>query len=273
MAESDVKIKASLNEMIKEFNESPSKYYYVKYYNGDENYKGNDDEKIVFEALLRHNEIGNRSIKRSSPYTFETLEKTFEKYIKEYQEEITNKNYLYEPIKNNKYYISENDSYDIVKEVDNGYKVKSFGEHLYILTYGWQGYYYKDYDAFKNGNDVCYIPEYNHVNDHENCLMVSERDITDDKYYRKDIIREVREELIGKSYQDFFNKIVPQKLINQIATIVFDTIDWQHPSSYLYETQWDDTIKDYFLNHPKDLEKYGSEEIKKELGKQEMIYE
>lgn len=273
MAECYVKIKASLDEMVKNFNEVPSKYYNVKYYNGEKNYNGNNEEKIIFEVLLRHNEIGNRSIKRSSPYTFETLEKKLEKCVKEYEEEIVNKNYLYQPIKNNKYYVSENESYDIIKEVDNGYKVKDFfGECFYVLTYGWQGYYYKDYDAFKKGNDVCYIPEYNYVNNHENCLIVSERDNTDDKYYRKDIIKEVRNELSGKVYQDFFYKRVPQKLINYIATVVFDTVDWQHPSSYLYETEWDDTIKDYFLKHPKDLEKYGSEELKKELKEQEMVY-
>ena len=273
MAESYVKIKTTLNDMKREFYNSSYRYYSVKYYKGKENCNVADDEETVFDVHLKHDQIGNRSIERGSPYTFDTLEKTLEKYVKEYKEEIVNKNYLYQPIKNNKYFVSENESYDIEKEVDNGYKVKSFfGERLYILTYGWQGYYYKDYDAFKNGNDVCYIPEYNYVNNNENCLIVSEKDNTDDKYYRKDIIKEVREELSGKVYQDFFNKRVPQKLINYIASIVFDTVDWQHPSSYLYETEWDDTIKDYFLHHPKDLDKYGSEELKKELKEQEMVY-
>ena len=273
MAESYVKIKTTLNDMKREFNNSSYKYYSVKYYKGKEYCNVADDEETVFDVHLKHDQIGNRSIERGSPYTFDTLEKTLEKYVKEYKEEIVNKNYLYQPIKNNKYFVSENESYDIEKEVDNGYKVKSFfGERLYILTYGWQGYYYKDYDAFKNGNDVCYIPEYNYVNNNENCLIISEKDNTDDKYYRKDIIKEVREELSGKVYQDFFNKRVPQKLINYIASIVFDTVDWQHPSSYFYETEWDDTIKDYFLHHPKDLDKYGSEELKKELKEQEMVY-
>lgn len=273
MAESIVKIKASLNEMLKEVEKSESKYYYIKYYNGSKNYTGDDDKAIVFEALLRHNEIGNRSIERNSPYTFETLEKTFEKLVQEYQEEISNKNYMNEPIKNNKYYVSESDGYEIIKDVDNGYKVRGyFGEKLYVLTYGWQGYYYKDYEAFKTDDDVCYIPEYNNVAENKNCLLISERDKTDDKYYRKDIINEVKNELNSRTYQCFFNKKAPKKLIENIAEIVFDIIDWQHPSSYLYETDWDETIKEYFSNHSKDLEKYASEELKKELEEQEMVY-
>lgn len=186
----------------------------------------------------------------------------------------TNKNYIYDPVKNGKYYIAETKSFDIVKKVDNGYKVKDEqGINQYILQYGWQGYYYKDYEAFKNGKDVCYIPEYNYANGLEGCLIISEKDVTDDKYHRKDILREVRNELGGKVYQEFFNKRIPQKLISQIAANVFDVIDWQHPSSYISETEWDDTIKDYFLKQPKDLEKYASEELKREIKEQEMIYE
>lgn len=190
------------------------------------------------------------------------------------KEEVINKKYLYDPIKNKKYFVSENEGYEIIKKVENGYKVQNnLKEKFYILTYGWQGYYYKDYTAFKTGKDVCYIPEYNYVNNDENCLIISEKDISDDKYYRKDIIKEVREELNGNVYKNFFNKRVPQKLINYIAEIVFDTVDWQHPSSYLYEKEWDDDIKEYFIKHPKDLEKYGSEELKKELEEREMSYE
>ena len=87
MAESRIKIRATTNEMNKNFNENPSKYYYVKYFNGEKYYKGKDNVPIVFETLIRHNEIGNRSIERSAPYTFETLEKTLEEKVKEYEQE------------------------------------------------------------------------------------------------------------------------------------------------------------------------------------------
>lgn len=278
MAESYIKIKASYNELKKEFDESKDPYFYIKYFDADKNYNGDDNEKIVCEALIRHNEIGNRSVERSAPYTLSSLKKTMEKYVKEYEIDcVTNKNFLHEPVKNYKYFISENEYYNIDKKVENGYKVSKEDEYFYILIYGWQGYYYKDYEAFKNGDDVCYIPEYNSVNnaghipeyncvnDNEKYMIISEKIESDDKYYRKDIINEVKTELCGKSYKDFFNDYVPENLINHIAEIVFDTIDWQHPSSYLYETEWDDTIKEYFVNYPDEIEKYASENLKKEV--------
>lgn len=84
MAESRIKIKSTVNEMDKNFRACPSEYYYIKHYNGSKNYKGNDNETIVFEVLLRHNEIGKRNIERSQPYTFDTLEKTLSEKVKEY---------------------------------------------------------------------------------------------------------------------------------------------------------------------------------------------
>ena len=85
--ESYIKIKASLNKMRYEFENGDSPYYYVKYFSGDDTYDGNDDKEIIFECLIRHNEIGNRKIERSAPYTFNTLEKILEKKCKEYEEE------------------------------------------------------------------------------------------------------------------------------------------------------------------------------------------
>lgn len=85
--ESYVKIKSSLNEMEQKFNKSNSIYYCVKYYDGTKNYKNDNNELIVFECLIRHNEIGNRKIERSAPYTFETLESTLKQKCKEYEEE------------------------------------------------------------------------------------------------------------------------------------------------------------------------------------------
>lgn len=90
MAESRIKIKSTVNEINKHFKECPSKYFYIKYFNGEKNYKGNDDEKITFEVLIRHNEIGNRDIERKQAYTLETLEQTLAEKVKEYiKEEIS----------------------------------------------------------------------------------------------------------------------------------------------------------------------------------------
>lgn len=223
---------------------------------------------------LKHDQIGNRSIERGSPYTFDTLEKTLEKYVKEYKEENVNKNYLYQPIKNSKYFVSENESYDIEKEVDNGYKVKSFfGERLYILTYGWQGYYYKDYDAFKGNDDVCYIPEYANKEESSSCIVVPLDKNNNSIYYRDDLLNAVRNEINGKVYVDFFVEKAPEKLIEQIAEYVLDVVDWQHPESYIYETEWDDTIKEYFSKNEDDKNKYASSELIKELNSGEFEYE
>ena len=90
MSESRIKIKASVDEIYKHYKESPSKYFYIRHYNGDKYYKGNDKELIIFEALIRHNEIGNRSIERGTPYTLNTLEKTLSEKVKEFEQEKAN---------------------------------------------------------------------------------------------------------------------------------------------------------------------------------------
>lgn len=84
MSESRIKIRATVNEINKNFRECPSKYYYIRHYDGSKNYKENDDEPIVFEVLIRHNEIGKRSIERKNPYTFDSLEKTLTQKVTEY---------------------------------------------------------------------------------------------------------------------------------------------------------------------------------------------
>lgn len=86
--ESRIKIKASLNTMESKFKDSNSPYYFIKYYDGTDNYKDDDNEIIIFKCLIRHNEIGNRRIEKSTPYTFETLESALEKKCMEYEKEL-----------------------------------------------------------------------------------------------------------------------------------------------------------------------------------------
>ena len=90
MAESRVKIRATANEINKHFKECPSEYFYIKYFNGEKYYTGDDDKVIVFETLIRHNEIGGRNIERSSPYTLQTLEKILKEKVEEYEKEQEN---------------------------------------------------------------------------------------------------------------------------------------------------------------------------------------
>ena len=87
MGESRIKIIATVNEINKHFKECPSEYFYIKSFNGEKNYNGNDNEIITFETLIRHNEIGNRTIERSSPYTISSLEEKMSKLVNEYKKE------------------------------------------------------------------------------------------------------------------------------------------------------------------------------------------
>ena len=86
--ESRIKIKSSLNTMKSKFNDSNSPYYFIKYYDGKDNYKNDDNEIIIFNCLIRHNEIGDRKIERFAPYTFETLESALEEKCMEYKKEL-----------------------------------------------------------------------------------------------------------------------------------------------------------------------------------------
>lgn len=184
-----------------------------------------------------------------------------------------NKNYFFEPIIDNKYYISEKKSYEIIKEVDNGYLVKNKkNKQFCILTYGSQGYYYKDYDAFNNDNGVCYIPEYNSTKENENALIIPTNKKNENIYYRKDILDAVKRELNSSIYRDLFNKEIPSKLIENIAIQTFEIIDWQHPESYLSEVDWDEDIIYYFSNNKDDIDKYASNELKEMLNYRNETY-
>ena len=85
--ESDIKIRTSLKRMQEEFKKSDSKYYYIKNYHHNGKIE-NDNRSVVFECLIRHNEIGNNSIERGKPYSFEELEKELEIKCEEYAKSI-----------------------------------------------------------------------------------------------------------------------------------------------------------------------------------------
>lgn len=145
--ESHIKIRASLNRMKQEFSKGNSPYYFIKYYNGTKDYKNNDNEPIIFECLIRHNEIGNRKIERSTPYTFETLESTLERKCKEYEEEQQdNELYLLDHIlyKHKIYDITldyDENKNIVAKDDDNIWKGKEFYDFLYdeVFVYNSQG--------------------------------------------------------------------------------------------------------------------------------------
>lgn len=83
--ESYIKIKSSISQMKNKFNNSDSKYYYIKYYSICNNNVEDNNSIAIFDCLIRHNEIGNKSIERTDPYTFESLEKILKDKCDEYE--------------------------------------------------------------------------------------------------------------------------------------------------------------------------------------------
>lgn len=85
MAESRIKIRATLTEMRNEFNNPKSNYYDIRHYNGIKDYI--DEDNIIFDVLVRHVELGNKKLERKKPYTFTTLKETIENIINDNQKE------------------------------------------------------------------------------------------------------------------------------------------------------------------------------------------
>ena len=158
---------------------------------------------------------------------------------------LINEDYYYKPIKNNKYFISETEYFDILKKADFGYLLKDKKNKTYYANGRTiQGYVYKDSNSYKSGKGICYIPEsdfegINILNDYIDSNNVKE-------YTRKDILNAVKRELIN-CYDDLFkSKKIPNKLIENISDEVFNVVDWECPESYLAETDWTEDIIDYF---------------------------
>ena len=115
-------------------------------------------------------------------------------------------------------------------------------DNFYELKSTFNGYCYKDENAFKSKKGVCYIPEYNTINkDYDTEYKIPKDKIEDYAYYTYEGIRqEVKEELYINYSEDYK---ITEKDIDKITEIVFDMIDWQHPSSLLAEIDWSEDLK------------------------------
>ena len=183
--------------------------------------------------------------------------------------EYSNEDYMYDPIKNDKYFISETEYFDIVKKADYGYLLKDKKSNTYYsCEQTIQGYIYKDYEAFKDGKGICYIPEssftgFNSLNDYISSKMVKE-------YSKADINNGVKKELY-QNYSDCFkSKKIPKKLIEGISEFVIDVVDWQAPESFIYETDWTEDIMNYFENNKEDIG-FASDLLLEQLEEKESI--
>lgn len=115
---------------------------------------------------------------------------------------------------------------------DNGY----IEDNCYVLESGWQGWYYKDYQAFKDKKGVCYIPEYHGGYDED---MFNDRipfdEIEKHSYYTYDSIKEMVVEY-------FKGGNVTDEEIEHICFCIFSWVDWQHCSCLLEEVDWEELI-------------------------------
>lgn len=122
-----------------------------------------------------------------------------------------------------------------IEHVKNGYGwrvIDDQGNITYFGEYVYQGVIYKDYDAYKSGNGVCYIDEYGFENEEQNMNELFE-------FAAK---KGVASELVDNPY--FAKKGYTRKDIIEVcegdekeADFIFETIDWQSPESIYDEIE------------------------------------
>ena len=167
-------------------------------------------------------------------------------------------------------------SFKTVYQADIGSVVKicdkdsKYNNKLMYMSEGTDnGYCYKDYKTFKNEPDkICYIAECNfdddlfmdYVNDNKDKLLEMggissansiKKEIREclehDKYFYEYEKNGVVKTIEAKNFDN--------EMIEEFADFVFEIIDWQCASSFIYENDWEDDIKDYYDN------KFKNEEI------------
>jgi len=117
-------------------------------------------------------------------------------------------------------------------DVDFGYRIETKGEPTrYYEGQTAQGYAYKDSAAFKTGSGICYIPECE-LDDDNGTRYANKYG----GYKREDFI-----DFVTTVFKEYFPHLSPNDHIDfilYVAEHVFETVDWQHPLTYLGE--WTD---------------------------------
>ena len=170
-------------------------------------------------------------------------------------------------------YLDENEFENIYQtDIGNISKIKDskskYNNKLIYQSGGTiNGYCYKDYNNFKNNpDDVCYIAE---CEFDDSDLLVDYVNENKDKLIKKgglSTTNSIKEEIRNNlEYEEYYyeyqkNGIVytiqakdfDNELINIIAEDVFESVDWQTTSGYIYEIDWEETISDYYRKKIKD---------------------
>lgn len=140
------------------------------------------------------------------------------------------------------------------------------------------GICYKDRKAFDEHVGICYIPEYDFMDEPALDKDVSsdmrewmEKNfswhVAIDNGYTRDGIYAAADEAIDAEWQEQmekeYGKAFFEGFIDHIAQVIFDTVDWQHPETYAQELDIDEEWEYY-------LKKYDDPRLtdkqKKELG-------
>lgn len=119
-----------------------------------------------------------------------------------------------------------------IVKVDVGWRIETDEKTYYVGEYCGSGVIYKDYDAFRTGNGVCYVPEYDFDNSEQNAGELFEfeakeavsEDITDNPYITT-----------GGYTRKNFEEVVEGTTVD--AEDLFNNVDWQSPATLLDE--WD----------------------------------
>lgn len=114
------------------------------------------------------------------------------------------------------------------------------GTALYREGYSDQGFIYKDTQAYMTSLDeVCYVPEFG-FEDYESDLKSLFDDYENGKISKEDLLEGIDEcgHNHGYTHQSLLDLCQGQE---NVAYIVFDTVDWQYPETYFNEM--DDTYE------------------------------
>lgn len=119
--------------------------------------------------------------------------------------------------------------------VDVGFKVAEKGKPTrYFGDETDNGVCYKDVEAFKDGSDICYIPEGELLENWE-----ADLNIPDLGYRREDILNLVRDYLKAEDIP------TDEGFVEYIAEHALDVVDWQGIGIYLEEVDLYETWEYY----------------------------